>query len=245
MINENDLDLMLLAGMPIEIVGTGTIHPPKLKDIIAIGESRYNHLLSALLFDKRNIEGLADYEQHNNLQVLFAICYHDQIFRETLMKAFEYIFQEKAQLGYDDSEVFFYFGDIAENRKIDSDKLEFIQHVVRKMSFIASSKGQDYDPANSKAKQMIDMILRNKKKRPQIKETMNFHSIISGMAWKSKDMNILNIFDLTVYQLYQGFRVIENIDNHHFTLTGIYTGNIDSKNINLAKLHWAKILENN
>lgn len=242
--NNNDLELKLLAGSPIEIHGVGTIYPPTIRDIVNIGESQYNKLLSTLLFDKENIENLHDHIELNNFQILFSYCYHQEDFKEITLKAIEFFFREKAQLGFNDSNVFFYFGHEKENRKIDSSNLDQIQFVLKKMSFIKTNKEPEYNPANSKAKQMIELIMKNKKNKPLTKEIMNLHSVTSGMAWKSKNINIFNVFDLTVYQLYQGFRVTENIDNYHYTLTGVYSGNVSSKEINFTQIHWAKILDN-
>ncbi|MCR8641544.1 hypothetical protein NV379_02640 [Paenibacillus sp. N1-5-1-14] len=241
--NETDLELKLLYGCPIPIEGVGMMLPPKLADIIKLGETNYNQFLSTLLFDKDNIDLASEAAEYNNLQILCSYCYHHEDFRTITLQAIEFFFKEKAHLGYDESNVFFYFGSELENRKIDNEKLDLIQFVLKKMNFFKTSKEPEYNPANSKAKQMIDLIMKNKKNKPKPKETMNLHSIISGMAWKSNNVNIINVFDLTIYQLYQGFRVMENIDNYEHTLTGIYSGNVNSKEINFSQLHWAKIIE--
>jgi hypothetical protein len=240
--NEKDLELKLLAGLPIPIEGVGLIYIPTLKEVISMGESRYHECLSGLLFSKNNIEGLQE-QEGSNLEWLLAYTVHDKRFGESVFDGFKLIFKEEAHLGQYNKNVFFYLGDIHEGRIIDSVKFEQIQHVLKKANFIKDEP--EYKPANDLAKKMIEMIKKNAKGRPKPKETMNLHSIINGLAWKSPSINLLNIFDLTVYQLYQGFYTTDNIDNYHHTLTGIYAGTVDGKNIKLSDLHWAKILNLN
>ncbi|MDF2650404.1 MAG: hypothetical protein K0Q73_6209 [Paenibacillus sp.] len=242
--NNNDLELKLLYGAPIDLEHVGTIHNPSLRDIVTMGESLYNQYLSAILFHKSHIEGLNLEEAYTSFQILFNYCYHNEDFRDITLKAIQFFFKENAHLGHDDTDVFFYFGDISESRRINESNFDLIQDIIKKMNYIKTSKETDYNPANSKAQQMIDLIMNNKKNKPKPKETMNLHSIISGLAWKSNSHHLFNIFDLTIYQLYQGFSTMENIDHYYHTLVGIYSGNVNGKDINFAQLHWAKKSEN-
>ncbi|RAV12176.1 hypothetical protein [Paenibacillus contaminans] len=239
-----DIDLQLLAGMPIELEGIGYLHIPTLKEIISIGESRYSRFLSAMLLDKHNIEGMSD-SKLTNFEMMYSYCYHNDEFRTILFDAFGFFFKQKTQMGHSGPHVFFYLGDESEKRVIDQSAMERIRDILRRANFIKAQKAAgEYAPANSKAQQMIDLIKRNRRNRPQAQETMNLHSMISGLAWKSSALNLFTIFDLTVYQLYQGFRAVENIDNYNHTLTGIYAGTVDGKEINFAQIHWAKIINN-
>lgn len=237
--NEKDLNLMLLMGTPIPIDGGLSLHVPKLRDIITMGESRFNECLSGLLFDKSNIDGLND-DRLTNFEVLFAYCFHNAEFKNIIFNGLKLIFKEEAQMGDDGSNVFFYFDD---SRKIDLSNFDVIQRVLKKANHIKVDKEPEFNPANSRAAQMIELIKKGKKNKPKPKETMNLHSIISGMAWKSNAVNIFNIFDLTIYQLYNGFYTTENIDNYHHTLSGVYAGTVDGKEIKFDQIHWAKIID--
>ncbi len=76
---------------------------------------------------------------------------------------------------------------------------------------------------------MIELINRNKRDRPSRKTATNLQSIVSGIAWKSGSINLLNITDLTIYQIYDGYYRLHTIDDCNHTFTGIYSGAIDSK----------------
>jgi len=68
--------------------------------------------------------------------------------------------------------------------------------------------------------------------------------MISGLGWKANNINIFDVWDLTVYQLYDGLNRLKIIDDYQFTLSGIYAGTIDSGKINLKDINWMKINEN-
>lgn len=104
-------------------------------------------------------------------------------------------------------------------------------------------KEDEYHAGNSKAKEMMDKIRKGKASKPKKKPVIDFHSIISGLSWRTTGgVNLFNIFDLTIYQFYDGYYRLENIDHYNSILTGIYTGNIDAKNIKMQDINWARII---
>jgi hypothetical protein len=241
--NWNDIELKLLAGMPIEIEGVGKLYSPTLKEYIKIGESLHNQYLSALLFDKKNIEGV-EKDDISTFELLCVYCYHNQEFKDMFFKALKLVFKEEARMFADEQSVFFYFGELMDMRRITESNFGQIQEIVRKANWIKpAAEEEELDFANEEARKMHEEIERIKAKI-KTKEKMNLHSIISGLSWKDNGVNIFNIFDLTIYQIYQGFFQTEQIDSYHFTLTGIYQGTVDGKNIKMPNIHWAKIIDN-
>ncbi len=102
---------------------------------------------------------------------------------------------------------------------------------------------EEYNPANEEARKIIEKIKENKKNAPKPKELITLSSMISGLGWKANNINIFNVWDLTVYQLYDGLNRLKIIDDYQFTLSGIYAGTIDSGKINLKDINWMKINE--
>lgn len=239
---DKDLELKLLAGIPIEIVNVGYLYVPTMLEIAKLGDSVYNQYLSALLFNKSSIEEIKG-EEIDEFDLLFTVCYQNVEFGNIFFDAIKFYFKEEIQLGSDDSGFFFYFEN--NNRRIDKSNFAEIQRIIKKANYIKVDKTPEYKAGNSKAQEMIDLIEKNKKNKPQKKETMNLNSITSGLAWKSNGINIREIFELTIFQIYNGFFTTENIDNYSHTFTGIYTGNIKSEGIDFEKIHWAKVLDNN
>jgi hypothetical protein len=237
--NMDDIELKLLAGMPIEIEGVGKLRSPLLRDVIKIGESLYNQYLSVLLFDKDNLEDETN-ENVSNFELLFAFAYHQEHLRNTLLDSIEFFFNKKAHLDFNGQDVFFSFDD---GNKICRSSFDHIQDVIRIANWIKKvDKEPKFKAGNEQARKFMEKLKQLKKDAPKKKETISLHSMINGMAWKSKDINLFNIFDLSIYQMKLGFMTLENIDNYSHTLQGIFTGNIDSKNIKFDQIHWAKIL---
>ncbi len=237
-INESDLELQLLAGQEILLNKNLPIFTPKLNEIIQMRESIYSQYLSALLFDKNSIE-IVDSNEIDAFDLFFAVCYQDEFFRNISLSAIEMIFKNKAQLGSDDAGVFFIFENSGE--RIDKSNFYEMQRILKKANYIKIDIDKP-KAGNSQAQEMIDLIAKNKKEAPKKKETMNLHSIMSGLSWKQNGMRLEDILNLTIYQLYNGFFSTENIDNYDHTITGIYTGNVDGKKIDMSKIHWAKII---
>jgi len=245
---DNDINLKLLAGMHIDINNLGVLTPLKLKQIIDLGEQVYNELLSVLLIDKSNIEGLKE-EEFSNLEILMVYSYQNIEFRENVLKSLNLFlgnefFMSNEGLFYcrklisDNYGLFVY-----KNLVLDKDPFDDFQYVLKKANHIENKKEDDIIPGNERARKFMEKLKLSKQniKKP---ETMNLHSIISGIAWKSNNINIINIFDLTIYQLYDAYHRLENIDNYHYTLSGIYAGTVDSEKINLSKITWTKIIKN-
>ena len=248
MVVDNDINLKLLSGMPIDINNLGILTPLKLKQIIDLGEQTYNELLSVLLIDKENIDGLKD-EQFSNLELLMVFCHQSHEFRDKTLKALKLFLNNEFFVS---NEGLFYCRNLISDNYglmvykyiiIDKESFEELQTVLKIANHIEIKKEDEIIPGNERARKFMEKLRLSKQniKKP---ETINLHSIISGIAWKSNNINIINIFDLTIYQLYDAYHRLENIDNYHYTLSGLYAGTVDGKNINLSKITWTKIIKN-
>jgi ABC-type multidrug transport system ATPase subunit len=147
----------------------------------------------------------------------------------------------KDKVSYSDEYYLFYLGDIHDGRIIYRDNYEEIKAIIRKQNFIQEKKKEEYNPANEQARQFIEKLKRLKKERPKTKETVNLHSIISSIAWKSH-IGIHAVWDLTIYQLFDAYYRLDVVDNYDKTLAGIYAGTVDASKINMKELNWSKII---
>lgn len=230
----------LLIGNPIYIENFGSYHSPTLSEVFYIGEKKYNELISILLLDKNNIKELQDSELSNE-QILLGISIADSTFFQKVSFIFQLLFKEPIQTS---EHGFFYFGDIEENRILTKEALESIKQIVRLENNLKDEKKEpEYNPANSKAKEMIDRLMKNKKNKPKTKDKINFRSIISGTCWKSKSLTILDAKNLTMYQLWDGYLRLNSIDHYENTMHGIYAGTINPKEINLPDINWANVID--
>ncbi|MFD0587818.1 hypothetical protein ACFQZE_07370 [Paenibacillus sp. GCM10027627] len=243
----DDIELKLLTGLPIEIIATGDLYSPLVKDIIELGYSKYNELLSCVLVDKANLVKKVQDDDVSTFTIILSLCVHDPTYEQKFLKAIELMFKEKAQFGHTEDEAFFYFGDITEGRYITSKNIEYIQAMIRLANQVKhqDEEEENYNPADEQTRKVIEEMLARRKNKPKPKPTINLHSIISGLACKSNSINHFNVGQLSLYQLYDSFHRLDVIENYHYTLVGIYSGNVDSKKINFNKIHWTKIIDKN
>lgn len=241
--NMSDIELKLLAAEPVEIARCGCIHIPTVREVIKMDESKYNQYLSLLLLDKDSMDEEVD-EKYSSFDIIFANCFHSEEFRSMYFDAIEVVFKKRPQMCDVKTSIdaFFYFED---DGRIHKDNYGQIQEIISVGNHVKKTRDKkDFNPANDQAKKFMEKLMYFRKNTNiKKKEEITLHSMVNGMAWKSNNVNILNIFDLTVYQLREGFFSLTNIDDYQYTLHGIYAGTVDMKKIKFDRLQWAKIIE--
>lgn len=233
--NQEDLECKLLANLPIPLDKAGYIYIPTFREVSEIGLSSYNQLLAQLIIDKAMLRQSID-DSITNFDVFYANCYHDEDFKNRSLVALRMFFRSDVVMTDSLNEAFFIIGD---DGRLDHSNFDSFQHVIKTANHIKLEKEPEFKPGNSKAQEMINAILKNRKKQPKPKEKMDLVSIVTALAWKQNGLNIFNVFDLNIFQIYNGFYITNNIDNYHHTLTGMYAGTIDGKNIKMSDIHWA------
>jgi hypothetical protein len=235
---DESVSLSLLLGQPVNVYGVN-IYSPTLKEIVSIGYDTYNYGLSSLLFEKSLFEDLKEINE-SNYDLMIHFFNKDKGFKKSLEDGSRLIFKEEIKVDMVNGRPYFVLGDSF----IDREPLDEIQRMIKIANRIPDKKSEDeFNPGNSQARKLIEKILTDRAKRAPKKQNVNLHSIVSGLAWKSNSLNILNIINLTIYQIYDGYYRMENIDHYNGILTGIYTGNIDSSKIKLQDSAWTKIID--
>ena len=238
---EECLEIKLLKGSTVIIDGI-KIQPLTLEEIVEdIDLDEYYKLLGILAIDKIRLKDMPK-EVLNEFET-FDIFLSDQSLMTSLLAFF------KTFLKHDD--VFFmpesqnieirYEDNLARITRYNYDK---ITRILRKMYCVQFQKEDEYNPHNDKARELIEKIKKKNAELARLKskqgEDVNIISIISGVAWKSTNTNIFDVFNLTVFQLYDAFYRLEIVDNYNNTMTGLYAGTVDAKKTNMKQLTWAK-----
>lgn len=115
-----------------------------------------------------------------------------------------------------------------------------------------STKNTYNHPGNDKLLKFLVRKEKEKQQRLQVKnkqQTYNgyLHDVINSVSWSNCGININNVWDLPIYQLYSGIRKIQQINDVKNLNIGVYTGNIDTKknNINLDWINESKWFKEN
>jgi len=245
MVNNDDLELCLLAGYPID-VGIGKLYPLKLKDIVEIGLTKYNEYLGITTFDigDMDLDGVNIKESGiTTFGFILLNCYGqngESSFKDKFIMALSLFFKEPVSVDYESGS--FHIGNKEENKIINNDNFEYIQDMLMKQNYIKKEKEEEYNFANDAARKFHEEQKKKRKNAPKIKSNVTLHSIISGIAWKSNSVNIFDIWDLTIYQLYDAIQRMDLIDNYKGHLQGIFAGTIDPKKMDFKKINWSKKL---
>lgn len=235
---ENDIHLKLLANLPVEIEGLGEITFPNIKEIIRMGENTYSTYISSLLFNKSHLQNTEGLEEYSDYQLLCSFIEQNDSFRGSFFNALRLFFSKEPSKYMNLGLV--YLGDLNDERLLSEESLIQLQKVIKIANFISDEQEEEYIPGNERARKFMEK-LKKKKAQVQKKPKQNLHSIMSAVAWET--VGISEVVNLTIYQLYDAYRRLESFNNYHYTLTGIYTGNIDGKKINLPDINWANILK--
>ncbi|MNK45799.1 hypothetical protein D3C87_645700 [compost metagenome] len=236
--NTEDIELKLLANLPIPFNDKLLLHIPSFKKVSEIGLSIYNQYLAILLIDKNALEKELD-ERITNFDIFFANCYHDESFKDVAFQALRLFFMDEPELYSNENDVAILFSSLG---RIDHSNFDGLQLILKIANHLKLESEPEFKAGNSRAQEMINMILKNRKSQPKPKEKIDLVSMVSGLAWKSNGITILDIFDLNIYQIYNGFFTTNNIDNYHHTVSGLYAGTIDGKSIKMSDIHWANKL---
>jgi hypothetical protein len=199
-------------------------------------------MLGTLCFD---IEDLENYEQIKTeiadlkpFDVIYNFCIYDNNYSEKILNIFKLFLKQDVYI--DKINGVFYTRD---KNIIDRNVFDEIIKVLKVQNHIQKSKEEEYNPANSKAKEFIEKIKKIKKNAPKSKDNIDLHSIISGVTWKS-GKNIGEIWGLTIYQLFDAYRRLDIVDNYSNIMYGIYSGSIDLKKINQKEIFWSVKFKN-
>lgn len=240
--NDNDLHLKLLANVPIDIDGIGQFQLPTIREIISMGESKYQQYLSMILFSKDyvNADNLDDYSDY---EVLATSIFYDPVFHELVSNSFRLFLGKEIRVEQIDDKFTLFFDDSV----LTEENWEFIKTATRIGNFIEEKKKEEeYIAGNERARQFMEEQKKRKELLAKVKknkEQVNLHSILSAVAWRTT--GVTDLLNLTIYQLYNGYFRLGLIDNYNHITTGIYTGNVDGSKIKLPDINWANIIKIN
>jgi hypothetical protein len=233
-------ELKLLAGDPIQVGNVCKVHPLKLREIKDIGEDVYNQNLFFITLNKEKLKDNEIFNQEILTQLsdyeLFILLYvQDPYFQQSITHFFNLIFKEP-QISLH-QEGFFYLGDISEKRWITEDIFNQITQIIKKQNLLQEEEKQ-FRPANDKARELIEKRkkIMQKLQKQNKQDGLKLSDIVSIVSSYSPDINILNVWDLTVYQLYNAYirLLVKDSFEREFAQ---YLQGADPQKLNLK--HWA------
>lgn len=236
------LEMKLLKGTEIDVEGL-KIKPHTLEELIEeVTLEEYYKCIGFVSIQKKELNEFfhLESELYEKTSVYQMLLYHE-LLAQYLVDFFKLVTRN------DEVYYFSQWQSIAveyeeENRRviIQADNIDNIVKTILKAYCIAEAKEEkdEFNPANEQARKLMEQIRKNRAKAPKPKANVDLTSIISAVAWRSHSLSIVDVWKLTLYQLYDAFYRLDIIDNYDKTLTAVYAGTIDSKAIKMDKQIW-------
>lgn len=121
---------------------------------------------------------------------------------------------------------------------IDEFKFKYIVGIIREMNGYPDMNKEPKFGNKASMIYEIERQIRRMKKGRRIGSNVTLNNIISSVAWNDGSISIKNIWELTLYQLYNGLNRKVKKENYNNLMLGVYTGNIKHDSVNFNKENW-------
>lgn len=210
-----DVKLAMLLGQNIPVSDICTVKQTRLVDLVVPDVyEQYHQALSIVSYNTDDVIELysakAEYDalppaaqqKINAFDLLISV----DFFREVLRQALQFFIEETVLF---DPELggFSVFRGKRRASLINSETYKEVRETILKMNFIKVEAAEnEHVFANSKAKAIFEKLKKGRKKKLQAGgEMLSIPDLISAVSIYSNSYNLLNIGQLTVYQLYDQF----------------------------------------
>lgn len=207
--------LELLSPVPILVKGVGHAVSPTLREIARIGQEEYSRFLGLLSTDmpfflertglSAVFFNLSDTEQ--KALTLFDLLILNPVTRETLQKLFSFFFREQARFEEEENAYLLQpEGADGAPGKITRSNYEEVRAILLRLNYL--SPPNMAAAKNPRAQKILEKIQRGKEQQSARRKKdldLSIGNMVSALAAQHNSLNMLNIWDLTVYQLYDQF----------------------------------------
>jgi len=226
MLDTLDIKFNLLLGHAINIKSIGDIYPLKIKDICPIGLTKYYTYIALLTYHSDEIaEPIDVYNFFCGFELRQAFIEIASLFL-------------RKPVTFDSLENSFVIEDISEdnlNNRINRDNFLVFVEVVRKQNGIERPPKLVYK--NDIAKQMAEKFKELRAKYNKKDDETTLVDIISAICAKHESINLINVMDLTIYQIMDSFKRLNLIDNYTLTYEALLHG---AKSDDIKLKHWSE-----
>lgn len=215
--------MSLIGGGSIPIDGICTLKPIKLSEIRS--EKGYREFLLALGTISVNIENFSESLGLKNFSFPKGISLFDRFYtfpslRQQLKEALSFFIEEEIREIKEDSWCFGVYGENEEIPKaiIYGENYEKIRTAIMQMNFlkVENAEIEDLKFASEKARYVYEEIQKRKNKTQKHQKNnpnINIPNLIAAVSARSGTYNLLNIWELTIYQLHDQFLRIDKNTN--------------------------------
>mgnify|MGYP003604280865 CR=1 FL=1 len=208
----------LISGSDVLFNDICVLHQPSLDEIRNLGYEQYKVYVNTLFVDldtyleKSDIRDKIDEELLAKL-TMFDIWFSEDRGRALLKEALSFFIFGKLEEDLTHSVYLIY--DALDNLTgfIDKTNYEDIQNAIEQLNFINSQEIKPKKFRNEAARKIYETIQKGKKEDAKTKKadpSMTLPNLIASVSSSHNSYNLINIWSLTVYQLYDQFFRLNN-----------------------------------
>lgn len=198
----------LISGAPI-YVDDIVVYPPTLGEIRQIGMRKYQECVSVLLSSPEDFLPLEQIETLNVPRDPLIFITGVQPLRDAFVASLSFFLHQ--QVTYSDDT-----GYAASENIVSFDQLRTIRSIILKLCCVTDS--QSAPPTkfrNEKARMIYEKIQKRKLEQEKTKKKkgdpdMELSNLLSALCAFSPTYNLLNVWDLTIYQFYDQYMRLNN-----------------------------------
>jgi hypothetical protein len=237
-----DLSLKMQAGMAVE-AGSILVRPKTLREIVSNGYSDYNNKLGTISLNVSDlVKGIENVDSVEEGATVFDLVFGsgDASLIAQFVLALAYFLDEDTYR-FDD-ELGLVFGE--SGKVVNHENYNELADLIRYQNCVKMPKADSYNPKDEKARQIIEKLKKGKEQVEKAKQkkgsgdNIDFESVVSAVSTKSNSINKLNVWDLTIYQLYDEFKRLEMITGYDTSILAMLNG-ADIKDLK----HWSSKME--
>lgn len=240
--------LALLSGEGYETSNGIRVCHPRLQDLKELGEAKYMSFVS--LFCNKPHELMVqlwdcgiDYESLQDFE-LFMLLYNSS--KEIYMELFERFMGLKQVsagiLRATGENVLYGLNRDTDDLFIVDDKIHL--EIAGFMRLVHCFKNKEKPRFKSKATKELYIELQREELEDSKNRDNGLSSLISALVWgNSSGINYSNVWDLYLYQFYDGINRICRIKEYDQVMSGIYHGTLELKKIDLNNINWLSAIK--
>lgn len=190
--------LTLLSPMGYMVEGVGNIKSPKLKRIATVGQNIFFSYLGIFTLDNKENPDISSYE----------LVTKDINMRTFLREALNFFIEEDVEYHTESNAFTTYACGTKEMvGSINRDNYAEVVDVILQLSHIQKNEGENMKFANKIAEKLYNKLKQapNYREKQGQDKRFELNNIISAVSAHHPSLNIVNIWELTIYQLYDQF----------------------------------------
>lgn len=233
------IKLMTLANIPIKLGCGIVVRPLTLKEIVSIGYDIYDKYLTILLTKK---ESFFNEEFAKSIPVEIEL--YDILDENQELQEIHHWYYAALRFLLGTNNITYNEGLFIDETKIHQKDYQEIIKIIKIQNCINSNDliDDDFNPANERVRKLREKQLENRRKIQELKKNsgddsnkLTFFDLISILCANANGINILNVFDLNMFQFNDQFNRMKLLNDYEVNIQSILHG-ADPKKIDFK--HW-------